>query len=167
MFFYGIKINSDRELVEDSIQEMLADVWASREQLGDVALIKPYLFTALRRRLMRELSRNSRNSQKLNSYRYEQEPQISFSREDRIIEQQQDEQTKSRLLQTLNDLTKRQREVVYLKFYEGLSYAQIAEVMHIKQQSAQNIMQQSLKVLRQKLSLFLVSGLLLLLTSFF
>ncbi len=48
----------------------------------------------------------------------------------------------------LENLPKRQREVIYLKFFEGLNRDQIAEVMGINDQSVSNLLQMAIKQLK-------------------
>ena len=49
---------------------------------------------------------------------------------------------------TLDKLSKRQQEVIYLKFYQHLDHAQIAELMNISRQSVYNLLHESILKLR-------------------
>ena len=51
-------------------------------------------------------------------------------------------------------LSARQRETVYLKFFEELSYEDICEVMELNYQSARNLIARALTELRQILKLW-------------
>jgi RNA polymerase sigma factor (sigma-70 family) len=49
------------------------------------------------------------------------------------------------------DLSRRQQEIVYLRFFQNLSYEEISDVMDINYQVARNLLYQSIKALRQTL----------------
>jgi RNA polymerase sigma-70 factor (ECF subfamily) len=49
----------------------------------------------------------------------------------------------------LNNLPKRQQEVIFLKFYETLSIEEIAEIMDMNKQSVSNLLQRAIHNLKQ------------------
>ena len=53
------------------------------------------------------------------------------------------------MLKTLNP---HQKEIIYYRFEEGLSYEEIGLLMEMKAQSAQNIVQRAFKKLREAFS---------------
>ena len=58
----------------------------------------------------------------------------------------------------IEQLSNRQKEIIYLKFYNGLSYEEISAVTQLKYQSVRNLFSVALKELRKKilLGLFLI-----------
>lgn len=48
-------------------------------------------------------------------------------------------------------LSDRQKEIVYLKIFKGLSYDEIAPIMNINYQASRNLFSQAIKSLRQLL----------------
>ena len=56
---------------------------------------------------------------------------------------------KQELITTLNQLTTKQRELVFLRFYQELSYKQIAELLSVNEQSVKNSMQRIIKKMRE------------------
>ena len=57
-----------------------------------------------------------------------------------------------KLRRSLVALTKRQREAIFLKFYNDLSYSDIASIMDLQVDSVYNIISKAIESLRQKLS---------------
>ena len=49
LYGYGCKLYGDTNTADDSIQELFLKLWKNRENLGEVAAVKPYLFKAYRR----------------------------------------------------------------------------------------------------------------------
>ena len=81
---------------------------------------------------------------------------MTYSHEEFLIAQQTDAEQQARLLRALNDLSKRQREALYLKFFDGFSYEHIAEVMSFNPQSGRNLVFNALKTLCRVLAVSLV-----------
>jgi len=71
-----------------------------------------------------------------------------FDIEQIIIEKQLSEEKVQKLKLALSTLSKRQHEVIYLKFYQHLDHGQIAEQMDISRQSVYNLLHESLQKLR-------------------
>jgi RNA polymerase sigma factor (sigma-70 family) len=59
------------------------------------------------------------------------------------------------LLEALSKLSPRQKEVVYLKFYENLSYHEITELTSLNYQSVRNYIHQAIQALRRKRNLLI------------
>jgi RNA polymerase sigma factor (sigma-70 family) len=146
LFSYGFKLTGDEELVKDCIQNLFQKLWRRRSGIGSVLVVKAYLFKALRHHLGDEIKRRQR---------YEHAPladvesfEVTYSHEEFLIAQQVDAEQQARLLGALNQLSKRQREALYLKFFDEFSYERIAEVMSLNTQSVRNLIFNALKTLR-------------------
>ena len=71
-----------------------------------------------------------------------------FSIERIIIEKQISEEKAAKLRRTLSLLSKRQTEIVYLKYYQHLDHGQIAALMNISTQSVYNLLHEAIHKLR-------------------
>ncbi|GAC1585782.1 MAG: hypothetical protein NVS3B25_00300 [Hymenobacter sp.] len=76
---------------------------------------------------------------------------VTYSHEEFLIAEQHDSEQSARLLAALGQLTNRQREALYLKFFDGFSYERIAEVMALNIQSVRNLVFNALKAVRKVL----------------
>lgn len=137
LFNYGFKIVQDESLVEDCIQQLFLNVWSKRDVVSEAKSVKSYLFTSFRRLIFRRLKKQ-RNQAKRN-HRYSQ---LQFenipTREELIILYESEQYKKSRLQFALDSLSKRQRQAIYLKYYNGLSNKEISDVMDVNKQSVYN-----------------------------
>jgi RNA polymerase sigma factor (sigma-70 family) len=151
LFHYGKKILRDEEVVKDCLQDMFYKLWKNRSRLGQVQTVRAYLYQAFRRVLYDE----SEKMMKKQSLLYEEGfgPQITFSPEDFLIQQQQADERSRRLLSAMNQLTRRQREAIYLRFFGGMDYEKIAEIMEVNAQSVRNLMHQAYKALKENTEL--------------
>ena len=59
-----------------------------------------------------------------------------------------EEEKKEALKEAIANLTPRQREVIYLKYFEGLSTRELAEILQIRAQSIYNLVHDALENLR-------------------
>ncbi len=56
------------------------------------------------------------------------------------------------MLDALGRLSNRQREIIYLKYYQNLSYEEVSEIMNINYQVARNLLYQAIKSLKSLLA---------------
>jgi RNA polymerase sigma factor (sigma-70 family) len=148
LYRYGIKLTGQPGLVEDHIQDLFLKIWNNRQHLADVSGVKTYLWTALRRRLITYTQQEAHRKKRLAGEPPE-EPAIQFSPEELIIHRENRNQRVKALTRALNRLSGKHREIVYLKYYEGMSYEEIEQVMGISYQTARNYVYEGLKALRE------------------
>ncbi|WP_353718474.1 sigma-70 family RNA polymerase sigma factor [Dyadobacter sp. 676] len=147
LFHYGTKFSSDRELIKDCIQDVFLVIWERRNTLNPGIPPKPYLLASLRRRLHRIASRP-----RMDCMDYYSESDIIFDLEFgadyQLIESENDRLLASRMTEMLNELPKRQKEAVFLRFYNDLEREEIAMVMDIQPQSVSNLLQEAFKFIK-------------------
>jgi RNA polymerase sigma factor (sigma-70 family) len=148
LYAYGNKITKDYALVEDCIQDLFVELWNKRGTLTDSCHIKFYLMKSLRRRIARRLMIETRLPTEVLAEQ-EYENSLDFSVEFQMIQEQSLMEQRQKLTEAMSQLTERQREAVYLKFYEHLSYEQIAEIMNLTVKSAYKLIGKSIDSLRR------------------
>lgn len=147
LYGYGIRFAQDDALVKDCIQEVFISLWQRRENVTAILSLKYYLLRAVKNKVLKSLHQQANKTDSLDSqdnYDFFQE----FSVERLIIEKQVSEEKAAALRRTLAQLSPRQHEVIYLKFYQHLDHGQIAELMHISRQSVYNLLNEALQKLR-------------------
>lgn len=133
---YGRKINSDRQVVYDAVHELFNHIWSHRATLNPTASVKNYLLKSLRSRLYKLSQKH--NHMNIEYLLYEEEMDYFNSREHEIIHLEQTEVQQKLLKRGIVELSKREQEVLHLKFFENLSLEEIAEILSIKYQSVKN-----------------------------
>lgn len=154
LYYYGIKIVDLPELVKDTIQDLFADVWERRDKMASIHNFKAYLLISLRRELIRRITkiRKESKSEEVSSL------QFSFSAEEFLI-YNEEQQSHSRLLaDSLGSLTERQREVILLRFFHNLEFAEISQVLEMNIQSVRNLLFRALDKVRKDLASQGVAG---------
>lgn len=148
MYNYGLKIaGGGGELTKDCIQELFIDLWTRKENLGDVKSIKFYLLKSLRRSINKKLE--SKQQENLQIQRAGQmEPQIDFSSEEFLINDEISHLRSEYISRILNQLPARRKEAIYLKYFKNLSYPEIAEVMGLTEKAVVNHIYKAFKALK-------------------
>lgn len=139
---YGYKLTGNTSLVEDCLQEMFLYIYEKRGTLGNVTYVKSYLFKSLRSRILRTL-RNERKS-----------VYISLDDSWKVMPNELDimdrnEEQRKTLIALINSLPPRQRELIYLRYYNDLSPREIADMLSISYRAVINTLYKAMVTLRE------------------
>jgi RNA polymerase sigma factor (sigma-70 family) len=145
LYDYALKLLQDGQLADDAVQELFVKVWVKRAAIGPLQKVKPYFFTALRRQVLNQLRNRQSRELRIGSL---PRPDIEFSPEEIVVRNEEYSSLQVKITAVLNELPKRQKEVIYLHYFEDMDYTQIAEVMGIHYQSVLNLTQKALRKLR-------------------
>jgi RNA polymerase sigma factor (sigma-70 family) len=148
MYNYGYKIVGESELVKDSVQDLLIEIWQNRARLGETDSIKFYLFKSLRRKLIRLKAKSENRLLKSLSFDYGKEAAVP-SYEFVLIAEQISLERKVHVMSMLDKLTKREREAIFLRYFEELTCSQIAQVMELTTQTVYNLLHHALEHLKK------------------
>ncbi len=143
---YGRRFGLPPEQVEDTIQDLFVELWHYRATLKATTSVRFYLLRALRNQLSKH--RHTPIFADINEDRMPFTAEFSF--EQQWIDSLDEQQQWQALQKALNALTPRQREVLYLRFFNDLDYPQIAEVMNLSYQATRNQVYLALKALREQ-----------------
>ena len=148
---YGLKISKDVTITEDTLQDFFLYIYEKRENLSDLDNIATYLFTSYKRFLLNVIKKNKKI--KYLDFTTETINDIQFTKEELIIEQETESFRNKNITKLLNKLPKRQKEVIYLKYYSCLKAAEISEIMDINYQSVINTLHKAIKSLKEEISI--------------
>ncbi|MCF0070199.1 sigma-70 family RNA polymerase sigma factor [Dyadobacter sp. CY261] len=154
---YGMQFQRDREFVKDCLHDLFIDLWNKREKLEGVQKLKPYLLSSLRHRLFRETKRLRwfREAEELTD---DYDLEVQFAIESYLVNHEVQHEELKRLQANLEKLSKRQREAIYLRFFQEMEYEDIARVMSIHYHSAVNLVYEALRMLRKNWFLSLITA---------
>lgn len=143
---YGKSITKHHYLVSDCIQDVFVDIWNYRNNLKKPESVKAYLLAGLRKRIARKLERDPIFN---NSTNIEQvEFCFQFTILDKIVLDEETQIQTKYLNSLINQLPSRQKEVLYLRYYQQLSVNEVAETMQMNYQSTVNLLHRTIKHLR-------------------
>lgn len=149
MYNYGFKFTRSVELTRDAVQEVFTEMLWKRDRLGLPFSVKHYLYKALRREIFRQVKKGRRYTdvEPLEEARFESD----FTIEQSIIQEELTALRQEALLFAVNSLPRRQKEVIYLRYYDGFTYDEIADIMGIEQSSVYKITYKALEALWMQL----------------
>jgi RNA polymerase sigma factor (sigma-70 family) len=150
LFRFGGKFTQDTELLEDCIQELFIELWQAKSR-APVLSVKAYLLKSLKYKLLKSF----RKRDKTVSLGHSGDVVFEWSHEDFLIEKHESDKKKQQVLAALGRLSSRQKEIVYLKYYQNLSYEEVSEIMNINYQVARNLLYQAIKSLKNILAVSL------------
>jgi len=144
LYDYGTRFSPDGELVKDCIQDVFCVLWNRRKHLSEVTSIKFYLMKALRQKVIRELPK-WRHTTPLDQLRADT-PSFVIEIEDDLTLPLE---VRKKLAASINALSPRQKELLYLRFYKNLKQDKIAGIMGLNRQSVYNLQRSALLTLRK------------------
>jgi RNA polymerase sigma factor (sigma-70 family) len=162
---YGYKFVKDDEFVKDCIQDIFIDLWHSRTRVAEPDHVKAYLFVSLRRKIFRNRRKLRLTEESNHALSDDSQFPVEFSPEWWLIEEETVSHKTRLVSEKLNALPVRQREVIYLKYYQELSREEISEILSITPQTVSNLLQLAYTHLRKHLDLSSISLFLFILCS--
>lgn len=148
LFNYGMHIWSDREETKEVIQEVFSKLWMNRENLREVDQVNFYIFSCFRNALYKRLKERGKLTF---SEKLEDKELIEQGSEAYWISQENTQEIQSSLQEAIDFLSPRQKEVIILRFYQGLSHDHLAQIMGISKEGVYNLLSKALHVLKTKL----------------
>ena len=139
---YAYRLLGDSELARDVVQDCFLRLCKQRRDRVEDHL-QQWLFTVCRNRALDHLRKDGRMDAL-------GETEIAAVTAEPVAEAAKQEEA-GRVLATLETLPLRQREVVHLKFREGLSYKQIGAVCDTSVSNVGFLLHTALKTLRERL----------------
>ncbi len=145
LFHYGKHIVKRDEWVEDAILEVFEETWQA-EKKPVIASPKAYFISSIKYKLMKVVTKEG----KQNALGDNEEAQpFVLSPESLMINQEENNELREKVLAAIAKLSNRQKEIIYLKYYLNFSYEDISHVMKINYQASRNLLHHSLQSLRK------------------
>ncbi|HEV7348315.1 sigma-70 family RNA polymerase sigma factor [Telluribacter sp.] len=147
LYNWGLRFVPEGETVRDCLQDVFLALWQKHGHMAVVQDVPAYLFKTVKHRLLQEYRRKS-FTQVMSLTDEQYTVHVEFSADLRQIEEEHQVYRLRRLEQLMNQLPERQREIIYLRFYQNLEFDQIAEIMQIGKQPVYNLLHRALKNMR-------------------
>jgi RNA polymerase sigma factor (sigma-70 family) len=148
LYNYGSRITNDSNLTEDSIQDLFVEFWNKRKELADVKSIKYYLYQSLRRKIIYKISviKKQKISDELNHF------EIQLTDKSHFLTHAINSEIRQRVNLLVNTLLPKQKEAIFLIYYDELSYEEVANIMGLKVKTVYNLVHQAISKLREQKS---------------
>ena len=147
LYNYGIKISSDTVMVEDAIQDLFIEIWNRRGGLNkEVKSIKHYLYICLRRKIVLKINQqhDTIDIDKITSF------DIALSDKSHYLNNQINIELRQKLIEVIETLSPKQKEALFLIYFEELSYEEVAAIMSFKIKTVYNLVHQAISRLKDQ-----------------
>ncbi len=151
LLFIGLKEMKDVHLVKDIIQQLFLYLWEKRESVQDARDVRSYLITSFLRKLTADWKKSKQFGTLevvWSAYAEDTQP----NPEEKLIFKDEHNQLFQLLKERINELPTRQKELIVLKFYEGLSYQEIVEKTGLSHRTVYNKIHEGLKKLKSDIA---------------
>lgn len=145
LFKYAVRIVKDEDHADDLLQDLFLKFWQNKGKIGTLSNVSAYFHRSARFMIFSTLRNTKVQELKLEKIC---EPDIEFSKEEVIISEEFDSERRTIMLTAINKLPKKQREIIFMRFYQDLDYAEIAQIVGINYQSVVNHIYRSMQILR-------------------
>lgn len=146
LYDYGLRYTSDVKIVEDSIQEIFISIIKYRKKIGVVHNLQGYLISSFRRQLFLSINKIKRNIS------IDQIPEGAFdyfkNPDNEISDKEDIEFLHFTISECINDLTNKQKEIMFLRFERDIPYEEIASILNISVESCYKSIYRTIKTIR-------------------
>ncbi|PWS27560.1 RNA polymerase subunit sigma-70 [Pedobacter yonginense] len=150
LYIYACKLVSDREDARDIVQEVFVYLW-SNPNIKIKSQLSAYLYTAVRYKIFDWLDKNKSKSNYLQSL------EKFVDRGDCITDNYIREKEFASLIEKeVSLLPPKMRQIFEMSRQQHLSQKEIAQLLHLSDKTVKKQMSNALKVLRLKLTSFLI-----------
>ena len=144
---YGLGLGFEKEDIEDTIQDVVFNLYVRDPQLKEVRNVKVYLFTAMKNRLLNTTRRQRMDS--LDEKPIEERFDVSVSISDLLEDEEERQRLKQKVEHGMALLTPRQREAVYLRYIQEMDYDDIALLLSMTKPSVRNLVSKGIIEMRR------------------
>ncbi|MBK5723107.1 sigma-70 family RNA polymerase sigma factor [Dysgonomonas sp. Marseille-P4677] len=153
LFLQGLRFTSDRELIKDCLQDVFVKIYKNRTNLGTTDNIKLYLFISLKNTILNTLKKSKVYFDPLDENMENEYTFDNNTAENELIGRETESLTQNQINNVLNILTARQKEAIHYRFIEGMTIDEICVLMEMNYQSVQNLLQRSIKKIKENLKI--------------
>ena len=148
---YGMKIYRDEELVKDSIQEVFIQLIQKRHKLKRREEVKGLVYRLLRNKIIDEIKLINRRKN-IDDLIFAPGNGFEIDAEHQQISFEEETERDRRMNTALDQLSVHQKEAMFLKYADGLSYELISQIMGISVASVRTLIYRTLKQLKSQLT---------------
>lgn len=149
LYEYGMRKVQDEAMVRDCIHDLFVRLWERRQKMNVVSNPRHYLLISLKNLLINAITRKD----KLANFGGQEQFLLNFNLEKQIIKLEDDRLRAQKLADALDKLTPKQREVIYLRYFEELDYEEIAALMDISVKGLYKLHYRALDSLKEFLNM--------------
>lgn len=146
LYEYGIRILNNEDQVRDCIHDLFVKLWLNHKNISPTDNIRYYLIGAIRNTIFSYIAKEDR--MKTEDLQNHDDFLLDFDVESDHIKKEDSSAQSKKIRDALEQLTGRQKEIIYLKYFEEMDYEQISELMNISVKGAYKLSARALDALK-------------------
>jgi len=146
LFNYGKSITANTQIIEDAVQDLFLYLLSKKDQITTPNYIQYYLLKAFKRILLEKIRTEKKSDTRIGDgiINFDFEIDTEGTTEKKI------EERKIALIEDMIEkLDSKKKEVIFLRFQSGLSYAEISDIVGIQPSSAKQIVFRAISSFRK------------------
>jgi len=147
LYQYGMRMLQDEDAVRDCLHNLFVKIWVNHKTLKPTDNIKYYLISALRNSIINY--KNQENRFQKVDIQENDVFDLRFTVESEYIKKEEQNQKVLQLSEAMNKLTSRQKEIIYLKYFEEMDYDEISKIMDLSKKGTYKLSARALEALRE------------------
>ncbi len=143
LLLFGQKLSNNNVIIEDTLQKLFLHIWDNRRSLKPPERTKAYLMKSLRNNLLREIRKEKVFSNIDIEEHLRDLEGVTVSADNTFLT--------SQIKSAINCLSERQREVIHLRYYQGIKNRDIADILGVNIQSVSNLLYRAISNIKASL----------------
>ena len=147
LYVLAYKYLKDNDTAKDAVQQIFLKLWESRSLFSIHINLRNYLYTMLKNHLLNEIRNNYTALEK--NYELAQE---TIEYENEILSKLEEKEMTEQLYRAIDGLPERERQVIYLRYFKGLTQDKTAKILAVSQVQVSRLERKAIEQLRRRLS---------------
>lgn len=148
LYVFAMKRLGNEQEAEDLLHELFMSLWSKREQFDENTLLAPYLYNAVRYRIINIFSKRKLSAQYLDSFNTYLKNDYFVSETDHLIRHKE---LTTLIEREIDNLPKKMRAVFRLSRETGYTRKEIAAELGLSEETVKSHIFHALKILKVKL----------------
>jgi RNA polymerase sigma factor (sigma-70 family) len=148
---YGLKFMPDLPAIEDCLHDVFVWVWTNRHKLSIDHSVKSYLFKSVRTAVLHLIEKQNRLKTLHPDQEHDYHFALQLTPEAAVLHNENMRLIRQQIEAVLEKLTAKQKEVIYLRYYEGLCFEDIAQNMNLSVKACYKLMGRAIATLRENI----------------
>jgi RNA polymerase sigma factor (sigma-70 family) len=148
---YGLRFIPDLPAIEDCLHDVFVWIWTNRQKISIDYSVKSYLFKSVRTSILHLLEKQNRLRQFQPEQEHEYQFELQLTPEAVVLNNESRRLIRQQIETVLVKLTAKQKEVIYLRYYEGLNFEDIAQNMNLSVKACYKLMGRAIATLRENI----------------
>jgi RNA polymerase sigma factor (sigma-70 family) len=146
LFAYGRKFGVSNEALKDILHDLFVKLFTHPETVTNAETLLSFLYISVRNACINRLNYENRRVALGELSDFELPVSIDPNR---LEEAEDAAELTAKIERIMNKLTPRQREIIYLRFFQNREYDDIAVIMNLSNQTVRNLIHKALERVRK------------------